>query len=143
MQIKTRDRSALFMAFAINFVWINLSEVARYFLVVRPLLQEAFPGEAQVAPLNLGIFALWSVWDLILIAAATGFFWIWFERFSDDLRQIALSSLCFTVTVFGLIWLGIANMGLAPYSMLVAAMPLAWFEQAIAAGIVAWARGRV
>jgi len=142
MRTKVQARSGLRTAFWLSFVWVNVSEVARYFWVVRPMLHEAFPGQTQIAPMNLGIFALWGVWDLILIAAATGFYWLWIERYSGSLRQILLASLCFSGTVFGLIWLGIANMGLAPYSMMAVAIPLAWFEQAIAAGIVVWARRR-
>ena len=142
MPTDIQTRSGLLTAFWLSFVWVNLSEVARYFWVVRPMLHAAFPGEAQIAPMNLGVFALWGVWDLILIAAGTGFYWLWVERFSDSFRQILLASLCFSVTVFGLIWLGIANMGLVPYSMMGVAIPLAWLEQAIAAGIVVWARRR-
>lgn len=130
-------------AFLINFVWINVSEVARYFLIVRPMLHEALVGQDGIAPMNLGIFALWGIWDLVLIAAATGFYWLWLERFGDSARQILLASAAFTLTIFGLIWLGIANMGLAPYTMIAAALPLAWVEQAIACWLVVWARSRV
>jgi len=42
------------------------------------------------------------------------------------------------VTVFGLIWLGIVNMGLAPAKFIWAALPLAWLEQLVAAGITFW-----
>ncbi len=135
-------RKALATAFWLNFAWINLSEVARYFLVVRPMLHEAFPGQSEIAAMSPGIFALWAIWDLILILAATGFYWLWLEKFGDDLRQIAMASMGFTVSVFGLIWLGVANMGLAPYTLIAAALPLAWLEQAIACWIVAYSRKR-
>lgn len=141
----TRDKylpGAFKTAFLVNFIWINLSEVARYFLVVRPMLHEALVGQDGVAPMSLGIFALWGIWDLVLIASATGFYWLWLERFGNNLRQIALASATFTVTIFGLIWLGIANMGLAPYLMIAVALPLAWLEQAIACWLVVWARTR-
>jgi hypothetical protein len=142
MQHEARIPAALRSAFLINFVWINLSEVARYFLVVRPMLHTAFPGDAEVAPMSLGIFAVWGLWDLVLIAAATGFYWLWLERFGDGLRQILYASAAFSLTVFGLLWLGVANMGLAPYTIIVAALPLAWAEQGIACWIVARARKR-
>lgn len=135
--------SAFKTGFLLNFIWINMSEVARYFLIVRPMLHQALAGQAGVAPMNLGIFALWGIWDLVLIASATGFYWLWLERFGDRARQILLASAAFTVTIFGLIWLGVANMGLAPYTMIAAALPLAWIEQAIACWLVVWARSRV
>ena len=143
MQHEARIPAALRNAFLINFVWINLSEVVRYFLVVRPMLHAAFPGDAEVAPMSLGIFVVWGLWDLVLIAAATGFFWLWLERFGDGLRQIVYASAAFSLTVFGLLWLGVANMGLAPYTMIVVALPLAWAEQGIACWIVARARSRI
>lgn len=129
-------------ALCANFIWINASEIARYFWVVRPMLQDAFPGQSHVAPMSWAIFAIWGVWDLVLIVGATGFFWLWLEKFGRDWRQIILASLGFTMTVFGLIWLGIANMGLAPYSLMLAALPLAWLEQVIACFIVASFQGR-
>lgn len=142
MAHETPVSGALKAALLLNFIWINVSEVARYFLIVRPMLHEALAGQEGVAPMNLGIFALWGIWDLVLIAAATGFYWLWIERFGESTRQILLASAVFTITIFGLIWLGIANMGLAPYTMIVAALPLAWVEQAIACWIVVWVRSR-
>lgn len=125
-----------------NFIWINLSEIARYFWVVRPMLHEAFPGQTHIAAMDWSIFALWGIWDMVLIFGATGFFWLWLEKFGSQWQQIVLASLGFTLTIFGLIWLGIANMGLAPYSLLFVALPLAWIEQLIACYIVAFFQQR-
>jgi hypothetical protein len=130
-------RRMFLSALLANFIWINLSEIARYFWVVRPMLHEAYPGQSHVGAMDWGIFALWGIWDLVLILGATGFFWLWLEKFGTQWRQIVAASLSFTITIFGLIWLGVANMGLAPYSLLFAALPLAWLEQLIACGIVA------
>ena len=130
---------ALVMAFWLNFLWINVSEVARYFLVVRPMLHEAFPGQDEVGAMSASIFAVWGLWDLILICAATGFYWLWLNAFGNRTWQVLAAGSIFTVSVFGLLWLGIANMGLAPLNLAVAALPLAWLEQLIACAIVAWA----
>lgn len=138
MQYENIGRRMFLLSLLANFVWINASEIARYFLVVRPMLHEAFPRQLEIAPMNLSIFALWGIWDMVLILGATGFFWLWLDKFGTDLRQIFIASLSFTLTIFGLIWLGIANMGLAPYSLLFAALPLAWLEQIIACAIVAF-----
>ncbi|NVE94552.1 hypothetical protein [Altererythrobacter lutimaris] len=135
---KPLPSKALATAFWLNFIWINVSEVARYFLVVRPLLRSHFPDQPQIGAMNHQIFAIWGVWDLVLILAAIGFYWLWLERFGQSLRQLIAASLAFTLTVFGLLWIGVANMGLAPFSMVLAALPLAWVEQLIACWIVAW-----
>ena len=127
------------MALAANFVWINLSESARYLMIVRPMLHELFPDRPDIGAFDLKIFAIWGVWDLVLILAATGFYWLWLERFRVGLPQVLAGSLAFSLTVFGLLWLGIANMGLASIDLLWVALPLAWIEQAIACAITAWA----
>jgi len=129
---------AFWEALVLNFVWINLSEVARYFLLIKPMLHEAFPGEDHIAAVTPAIFASWMVWDTVLILAATGFYWMFLRQLSPSLKTALLGATWFTFTVFGLIWLGIANMGLAPASFIGAALPLAWLEQAVAALIVLW-----
>jgi hypothetical protein len=130
------------IAFAFNFLWINLSETLRYLLVVRPMLLEAFPEDPKVAPVDWPTLMIWGLWDLLLIIAATGFYWLWLQRFGAGISQILSGSLALSLTLFGLLWLGIANMGLAPIDLLWVALPLAWIEQAIACAIVAWALRR-
>jgi hypothetical protein len=125
-----------------NMLWINASEIARYFAIVRPMLQDAFPGASQVGAVTPGIFAIWVVWDTILILAATGFYALYLAHFSTTIPNAIIAATCLTITLFGLLWLGVANMGLAPLSLLWAALPLAWFEQIIAALIVRWAMQR-
>lgn len=127
------------LALGLNFVWINISEVARYFGLIKPMLHDTFPGADHIAAISPGIFASWMLWDTILIIAATGFFWMFLHQFGMVIRNVVLSSFGFTLTVFGLIWIGIVNMGLAPSSFIWVALPLAWLEQLIAAYIVYWA----
>ncbi|MEO1660783.1 MAG: hypothetical protein AAFR51_07340 [Pseudomonadota bacterium] len=133
---------AFWVALGLNFIWINASEVARYFGLVKPMLHEAFPEAGDIALVTPALFASWILWDTILIVAATSFFWICLSHFGATLENVLITSLGFTVTVFGLLWLGVANMGLAPISLLWAALPLAWLEQVIAAYIVSWAMRR-
>ena len=111
-------------------------------MVVKPLLHQTFPGRADIAPFDLQSFAIWSVWDSILILAATGFYWIYLDWAGRQITQALKAATYFTVTVFGLLWLGIFNMGLVPPNFMWAALPLAWVEQAVAALIVYWAMGR-
>jgi hypothetical protein len=132
-------RTAMRNALIGNFLWINISETARYFFVVRPMLHDAFPEASHVAAVTPGIFAIWVVWDTVLILAATGFFWLYLTCFGPTIRNAAIAATWITVTLFGLLWLGVANMGLAPITLLWAVLPLAWVEQMVAALIVRWA----
>lgn len=131
-----RWRRAFFLALGINFIWVNVSEVWRYLFVIKPLLHETFPDDPDIAPFDLGTFAIWSIWDSILIVAATGFFWIYLKSAGATFGQAIAAASFFTVTVFGLLWLGAYNMGLVPASFIWVALPLAWLEQVVAAVIV-------
>jgi len=133
------EPKAFWLALGINFIWINLSEIARYFGVIKPMLHDAFPGASHIAAVTPTIFISWMVWDTILIMAATGFYWIYLHYFAPTIRHVMLSASFFTITVFGLIWLGVVNMGLVSSNFIVAALPLAFLEQLIAAYIVQWA----
>jgi hypothetical protein len=90
----------------------------------------------------LQTFASWSVWDSWLIVAATGFYWLYMNWVGRGIRQALVSATLLTVTVFGLIWLGVVNMGFVPARFIWIAVPLAWIEQVVAAMIVRWAIGR-
>jgi hypothetical protein len=130
------------IAIAINFLWINASEIWRYLAIVKPMLHEAYPGRADIAPFDLPTFASWSLWDSWLIVTATGFYWLYMNWAGRGIRQALVSATLLTVTVFGLIWLGVVNMGFVPARFIWIAVPLAWIEQVIAAMIVRWAIGR-
>jgi hypothetical protein len=132
----------MWIALAINFLWINASEIWRYLVIVKPMLHKAYPGRADIAPFDLPTFASWSVWDSWLILAATGFYWLYLNWAGRGIRQALTAATFLTVTVFGLIWLGVVNMGFVPAQFIWVAVPLAWIEQAIAALVVWWAMGR-
>ncbi len=140
---ETSDSSRQFwIALAINSIWINASEIWRYLLIVKPMLHETFPGRADIAPFNLPVFGLWSVWDTWLVFAATGFFWLYLNWAGVSIRQSLVAATVFTITVFGLLWFGVANMGVLPIRFFWVAVPLAWVEQAGAALIVMWVMNR-
>lgn len=128
------------MALMINFLWINASEVWRYFVIVRPDLLAAFAGRPGIAPVSPLIALSWAVWDCILILAAVGYYSMHLRARGEHAGQALLAAAAFTVTVFGLLWLGLINMGLASVQMAAKALPLAFIEQAIAALLTLWAR---
>ncbi|MEO1405642.1 MAG: hypothetical protein AAFV54_04030 [Pseudomonadota bacterium] len=143
ISIKPNELRAFWLALGLNFIWINASEVWRYFQVVRPVLLEDFAGNTAIGAITPGIFASWMVWDTILIVAATGFYWMWLSRFRYGLGQAVIASLAFTVTIFGLIWIGIVNMGFVGAHFIWTALPLAWIEHIVAAAITYGAIKRV
>lgn len=123
-------------------IWINISEVVRYFALVMPMVREAFPQIVNVAPMDLGVFAVWAVWDTILVLAVAGFVWIYLDRFGASTRNSLLAATFAWAAIFVILWLGVWNMGLTTPSIVAIALPLAWLELAVAALIVNWGRSR-
>jgi len=129
-------------ALLINFLWINFSEVVRYFAFVMPMMRDAFSMVPDAAPMNLPVFMIWGVWDTILVFAATAICWMIQDRFGRKPITVILSGTFVWATIFVILWLGLWNMNLAPINVVLVALPLAWLETVIAAFIVRWARDR-
>ena len=125
-------------AIVVNTIWINVSEVFRYFAFVMPMMRAALPNVPNVAPMDTAVFAIWGIWDTILVVAATGFVWLFLERFGYGKRNAILAGGLFWMAVFVILWLGMFNMNLATPKILAYALPLAFAEIAVAAIIVDW-----
>jgi len=134
--------SPFVMALLVNFIWINASEVFRYFAFVMPMMREAFPGLPDVAPMNLPVFLVWGVWDTIVVIAATVLPWMAQKVFgASPLRAIVYGTGVW-LAVFVTLWLGLYNMNLAGLAVLAVALPLAWLEMVVASLVVWWFAAR-
>ena len=138
----SNPKRAFWLAVLLNFLWINTSEVFRYFAFVMPLMRSALPQIHDVAPMNLPVFMVWGLWDTVLVFAATGLSWVLLERFGPSIRNALYAGSAIWTTVFVILWLGLWNMNLAPTQVILTALPLAWLEMIIAALIVRWAMRR-
>ena len=132
-------------ALAVNFVWINVSEVFRYFTFVMPMMREALPMLPDAAPMNLSVFLIWGLWDVILVLAATMVSWLGLSVLGASLRNALIVGTGIWLGIFGLIWIGIYNMNLTTLQVVLTALPLAWIEMIIATLVVrriCFAKGR-
>lgn len=127
---------AFWLTLLINAIWINASEIFRYFVFVMPMLRDSFPQIENVAPMDLIIFARWAVWDTILLFAVTGFFWIALEGFGRSVRNALIAASAVWLAIFGILWLGMLNMNLATPEIAAIALALSWVELAVAGLIV-------
>lgn len=134
-----RQTQGLWLALGVNFVWINASEVFRYFAFVMPMMREALAVVPDVAPMSVVIFLRWGLWDCLLVAVATLGAWMVLERFGPRISVAVLAGTCVWGAVFVIFWFGLSNMNLATGSILAVALPLAWVEMVVAALIVRWA----
>ncbi len=120
----------------INFFWINISEIFRYFIFVMPMMRDAFPNIVNIAPMNIPVFFIWGIWDIILLFAVTGFVWLYLERFGYGWGQALLAGTLVWSAIFGILWLGLYNMNLATLQVISVALPLAWVEIVVASFVV-------
>lgn len=142
--MNTLNRTAEFptRAFAItillNMLWINASEVFRYFAFVMPMMRDTLSEVENVAPMDWTIFLIWGVWDTILVVTLTLFIWLFLERFGYGYRSSIVAAIMFWLAVFVILWLGLFNMNLTSPKILMIALPLALLEVVVAALIINW-----
>ncbi|WP_420333606.1 hypothetical protein [Roseibium sp.] len=142
LQAAHTDSRTLWFALMLNFVWINLSEVFRYFVFVRPMMQKALPTLPDVAPMSVPIFLIWGVWDTILVISVTLIALLALERFGSAPNTVFKVATGIWASIFVILWLGLWNMNLAPHDVLLVALPLAWLEMFVAVHLVAYAMRR-
>lgn len=116
----------------ITSLWVNASEVFRYFVLVRPEMHNYLSMVPNVADMNLGIFAIWGVWDTLLSALYVYLFWLCAQVFGNNIRSVLTSGFMSWCFFFVLFWVGMANMNLSSWEYLVVVLPLTLLETLIA-----------
>jgi membrane-associated protease RseP (regulator of RpoE activity) len=136
------DMRGLAAAIGLNLVWVNISEVFRYFAFVMPMMRESLAMVPDVAPMNVPVFLIWGIWDTIVILAITAGAWLCFERFGYSRKIAVLAGTSVWLAIFVVLWLGLLNMNLATIGVLLVALPLAWLEMVVAALVTLWSLRR-
>ena len=116
-------------------IWINISEVFRYFAIVRPEMHTYLYMVPHVADMNIGIFALWAIWDTVLSILVVLSFWLIAEKFGYSAKTAVLSGTFSWFWLFFMFWFAFANMNLSSWSFIVIPMALSWIEMVIASYI--------
>ena len=117
-------------------IWVNASEVFRYFVLVRPKMHEYLSTVPNVANMNFAIFAIWGLWDTLLTALYVFLFWLCANVFGNNVKSILISGVMSWCFFFLLFWVGMANMNLSSWGYLLIVLPLALIETLIAAYII-------
>jgi hypothetical protein len=116
-------------------IWINISEVFRYFVIVKPLMREYLPMVSGIVPINWLIFASWGVWDTILTALVVFVHWLVAQRFGNNFMSTVIAATTSWALFFLLFWLGLVNMGLSSVLIAFMTLPLALLEMVVACSI--------
>lgn len=119
-----------------NFLFMNASEVFRYFAFIMPMIREHLSVIPNVAPMDFGVFAVWGIWDTILIVSVTGFVWMFFDRYGESWKKAVTAGTLIWCAIFVILWLGLYNMNLATGKIVLVALSLSWVELVIAAFII-------
>ncbi len=119
-------------------LWINASEVFRYFVFVMPMVREDLAMVPNVAPMNWGIFAIWGAWDTLLTIMVVVMTWLVSERFGPTLKSALWAGFASWCFLFVLFWIAQFNMNLASPAIVLTALPLALLEMLVASVIVMW-----
>jgi hypothetical protein len=119
-----------------SFLWINASEVFRYFVFVLPMTRRAMTDVVDAAPMNLPVFLVWGAWDGLLFACASLLMWLYFERFGGGGRGVLGAGTLAWAAVFVLFWVATWNMNMTQAAIPLTALPMAWLETMVAAAIL-------
>jgi len=113
-------------------VWVNISEVFRYFIFVRPEMKVNLSLLPTVADMNLPIFMIWGLWDTLLTALFVLLFWLCSNTFGNNYKTAIFSGLVAWCFFFVLFWIGMANMNLSSWNFLLIVLPMALVETLVA-----------
>jgi len=127
---------ALGLSFLWASLWVNASEVARYFLLVMPEVRLELAALPGVAPMSVPVFLVWGVWDSLLVVMLVTLTWLVTERFGRAWRHAVSAGTLAWLFFFGLFWLAMVNMALASPGLAASALLWAWVEMVTGAGIV-------
>lgn len=116
----------------ITSVWVHLSEVFRYFVLVMPRVKAYWGHTAGIAEMNWTIFGIWGMWDTMLTAMTVYLFWLNSKLFGNNFRSVAVSAILSWMFFFVLYWVGVANMGYSDWAILSITLPLSLLELLVA-----------
>ncbi len=133
-------RRSFLLVLLVAYLWLNASEVFRYFAFVMPMMRDAMSSVRDVAPMNVTVFMIWGLWDTLLFAVVGFIAWLFHEKFGGGLRNALAAGTLLWLTIFCVFWLAAWNMNLTVSRVPLVALPLAWIEMVVSVAILerAW-----
>ena len=130
-----KEREIPWLGILLTALWINASEVFRYFVVVIPRTRAFLPMVPDVAPMNLTVFGIWFAWDTVLTVNVVVLTWLAISAMGKNKKSILIGGLLSWSQFFLLFWIAMVNMNLSPPHLLLLTLPLSLLEMVIAAWI--------
>ena len=116
----------------ITSIWVNLSKVLRYFLVVRPETITYLSMVPDIASINYKLAVIWGFWDMLLTCLYVFLFWLCAQTFGNNTKSIIISAVVAWCFFFVIFWVGMANMNLSSWAFLIVVLPLTLVETSVA-----------
>lgn len=140
VSIDAQARRSFVLVLLVAYLWLNASEVFRYFAVVMPMMRDAMSSVRDVAPMNFHVFMTWGLWDTLLFAVVSFIAWLFYERFGGGMRNTLAVGTLLWLAIFCVFWLAAWNMNLTVLRVPLVALPLAWIEMVVIVAILerAW-----
>ncbi|WP_350290692.1 hypothetical protein [uncultured Croceitalea sp.] len=133
--MQTFKLKQFFIITLITSIWINLSEVFRYFVLVIPRVKSFFNDKNGIAEMDWVIFTIWGFWDTLLTAVLVFIFWLYSNTFGHNFKSVFASGTLVWLAVFVIFWVATSNMGLSSWSILWITLSLSWLEMIVGAWI--------
>lgn len=130
--IRTFKPKQFFIVVLLVSLWVNASEVFRYFVIVMPETRQFLAMVPNIAPMDWGVFLVWGLWDTLLTACIVFLFWLVAQVYGNNGRSVLIAGVVSWAFFFVLFWLGMLNMSLTSLSLAVIALPLALLETLVA-----------
>ncbi|MDW3193985.1 MAG: hypothetical protein R8G66_16545 [Cytophagales bacterium] len=132
MQIEKFNLRQFILIALVTSIWINASEIFRYFVFVMPMTKDYWQAANQaVAEMNVVVFSIWGLWDILLTGVLVFVVWLYGQVFGSSMKSILTSATLVWAAVFVIFWVASANMGLSNWEILLVALPLSWIEMVI------------
>jgi hypothetical protein len=119
-------------------LWVNASEVFRYFVIVRAEMQSTLAMVPNVASMDFTIFSIWGIWDTLLTMLTVFLYYLFSEKFGRNTSSIIKSAAMSWAFVFVIFWVATANMNLARWAFIPIPLSLALFELVVATFLTNW-----
>jgi len=120
----------------ITSIWVNISELIRYFGYERPQMQDYFPSIPNMGRIwDMQIIFVWGFWDTLITFLYVFLFWLCAQVFGNNRKSVLISGFMSWAFGFVLYWVASANMYLASWSSLPVVLSMAFFETLVASYI--------
>lgn len=113
-------------------IWVNISETARYFMVVMPEMKKTLSNVPDIAPITLQPSIIWILWSILLSMLTVFLYFLYAEKYGKNKKSIIVAGTISWAFFFLLFWIAMPNMNLSNWSFIIFPLSLAWIEIIVA-----------